>query len=137
MNSRFSTAVHTLTLLASEPAVRLTSEQIAASIGTNPVVVRRQLALLRQAGIVESKGAKGGGWLLTRHPKNIHLSEVLAALGEEASFRMHRNEPHPNCEVGQNVRQALEGVYTDAEAAVAKSLRAWTVQDMLRAVRAL
>jgi Rrf2 family protein len=137
MVGNFWSALDTLTLLAAEPENRLTSELIAASIGTNPVVVRRQLALLRQAGIVESKGAKGGGWLLTRHPKQIHLSEVLSALGEEASFRMHRNEPHPNCEVGQNVRRALEDVYADAETAVAKSLRAWTVEDMLHAVRSL
>ena len=53
MNSRFSTAVHILTLLASMPGERLTSEFIAASVGTNPVVIRRQLASLREAGLVQ------------------------------------------------------------------------------------
>ncbi len=135
MNSRFSTAVHILTLLASTPEERVTSEYIAMSVGTNAVVIRRQLALLREAGLVESKGARGGGWALTRTPERIRLSEVRAALGKEASFRMHRNEPHPKCVVGQNVRQALEGVYAGAEQAVMASLKGWTVADMLREVR--
>jgi len=135
MNSRFSTAVHILTLLASMPEERLTSEFIALSVGTNPVVIRRQLALLRQANLVESKGARGGGWSLTRDPEKITLRKVRDALGAEASFRMHRNEPHPKCLVGQHVRGVLEDVYADAENAVMKSLDRWTVADMLKRVR--
>ena len=135
MNSRFSTAVHILTLLASMPEERLTSEFIALSVGTNPVVIRRQLALLRQANLVESKGARGGGWSLTRDPEKITLRKVRDALGAEASFRMHHNEPHPKCLVGQHVRGVLEDVYADAENAVMKSLDRWTVADMLKRVR--
>ncbi len=135
MNSRFSIAVHILTLLASMPGERVTSECIAMSVGTNPVVIRRQLALLREGKLVESKGARGGGWTLARDAAAISLRQVREALGEEASFRMHRNEPHPNCAVGQNVRGVLEHVYADAEKAVMKSLEHWTVADMLRRVR--
>jgi Rrf2 family protein len=135
MNSRFSSAVHILTLLASLPDQRVTSELIASSVGTNPVVIRRQLALLREAGLVESKGARGGGWELARDPAKITLRQVRAALGDEASFRMHRSEPHPNCMVGQHVRGVLEDVYTDAELAVMKSLECWTVAEVLRRAR--
>src|SRR5258708_4552365 len=134
MNSRVSIAVHILTLLASTEE-RATSEFIALSVGTNPVVIRRQLALLRNAGLVESKGARGGGWALARDPGKIKLSQVRAALGSEAAFRMHRNEPHPQCVVGQNVRQVLERVYEDAEDAVMQRLSGWTIADMLREVR--
>jgi Rrf2 family protein len=134
MNSRFSIAVHILTLLASMPDERVTSELIAGSVGTNPVVIRRQLALLRKAKLVESKAARGGGWVLARKPQSIKLSEVRDALGEEASFRMHRNDPSPNCVVGQNVRQALEAVYQDAEKAVTRSLQSRTIKDLLIAV---
>ncbi|MDR3740992.1 MAG: Rrf2 family transcriptional regulator [Terracidiphilus sp.] len=135
MNSRFSTAVHVLTLLASMPAERLPSEFIAASIGTNPVVVRRQLALLREAGLVTSKGARGGGWELTRDPKRITLRQVREALGADGAFRMHRNEPNPNCIVGQHVRGVLGDVYAEAELAVMKSLGHWTVANLLERVR--
>jgi Rrf2 family protein len=131
MNSRFSTAVHILTLLASTPKQRLTSEWIAGSVGTNPVVIRRQLAVLREAKLVESKGARGGGWALARKPDAIKLSQVRAALGDEVTFRMHKNDPSPNCVVGQNVRQALEAVYEDAEKAVMRSLQTRTIKDLL------
>src|SRR5579864_2639388 len=100
MNSRFSMAVHILTLLASTAGGRLTSEIIAASVGTNPVVIRRQLALLREAGLVESSGGPHGGWELTRDPAKITLRRVRAALGSEVAFRMHRNQAHRKCIVG-------------------------------------
>ena len=136
MNSRFSTAVHILTLIASVPPhERVTSEFIAGSVGTNPVVIRRQLALLREAGIVESKGARGGGWTLGRDAATIKLSEVKKALGSETEFRMHRSEPHPNCAVGQNVREVLGQVYSEADAAVMKALRGWTIKDILNSVQ--
>ena len=135
MNSRFSIAVHVLTLLAAESDKRLTSEYLASSIGTNAVVIRRQLALLREAGLVESTGGKGGGWLLCRKPSAIRLSEIRAALGEEAALRMHRNEPSPDCPVGHNVRAALERVYADADDAIRQRLRGWTLQDMFDEVR--
>lgn len=135
MNSRFSIAAHILTLLASMPEERVTSELIAGSIGTNPVVIRRQLALLREAKLVTSKGARGGGWVLTRNPRKITLRQVREALGQEASFRMHRNEPNPNCVVGQNVRGVLEDVYADADEAVMRSLDHWTVAGILDRVQ--
>lgn len=135
MNSRFSIAVHILTLLASTPNERLTSEFIALSVGTNPVVIRRQLGILREAGLVSSKGARGGGWELARSPGAIKLGEVKAALGDEVSFRMHRNDPHPNCIVGRNVRSALATVYEKADTALSQSLSRWTVRDILRAVK--
>lgn len=113
----------------------MTSEFVALSIGTNAVVVRRQLALLREAGLVDSKGARGGGWELARDPAKITLRQVREALGQEAAFRMHKNEPHPKCEVGQNVKAVLEDVYDDAEQAVMKQLGEWTVADILRRVR--
>lgn len=135
MNSRFSIAVHILTLLASVPGQRLTSELIAGSVGTNPVVIRRQLALLREAGLVESKGARGGGWELARDPAGITLRQVRAALGDEAGFRMHRNEPHPDCVIGQHVRGVLEDVYAVADDAVMKSLDRWTIAETLKRAR--
>lgn len=113
----------------------MTSEMIAGSVGTHAVVIRRQLALFRRAGLVDSKGSSGGGWLLMRAPETITLAEVRAALGEEASFRMHASEPHPDCEVGRGVRTALEPVYAEAEAAVEHSLSAWTLADLLQKAR--
>lgn len=136
MNSRFSIAVHILTLLASvAEGERITSEMIAGSVGTNPVVIRRQLAMLREANLVESRGARGGGWNLTRPADKITLHEVRAALGDEARLKMHRNDPSPLCEIGQHVRSALALVYADADAAIDRSLDGWTIRQVLDATR--
>jgi DNA-binding IscR family transcriptional regulator len=72
--------------------------------------------------------------MLARKPEAIKLSQVRDALGEEATFRMHKNDPSPNCTVGQYVRQALGAVYEDAERAVARALQAHTIQDLLTTV---
>ncbi|MBV9496028.1 MAG: Rrf2 family transcriptional regulator, partial [Acidobacteria bacterium] len=45
-SSRFATAVHILTLLAGENEEPLTSDYIAGSVNTNPVVIRRLLGIL-------------------------------------------------------------------------------------------
>ena len=61
------------------------------------------------------RGVRGGDWALARSPEKITLKQVRNALAEEASFPMHRNEPHPKCMVEQNVRGVLERVYADAD----------------------
>jgi DNA-binding IscR family transcriptional regulator len=61
VNSKLTVGVHILALLAMMGETQLTSEQIAGSVNTNPVVIRRLLGLLRTAGYVESTSGPGGG----------------------------------------------------------------------------
>ncbi|HWT67437.1 MAG TPA: hypothetical protein VN151_15090, partial [Terracidiphilus sp.] len=63
------------------------------------------------------------------------LRQVRQALGSETGFRMHRNEPSPNCAVGQHVRGVLEEVYSDADAALMQRLDKWTIASLLDRVR--
>ena len=136
MNSRFSLAVHILCLLASTPGERLTSEFIAISIGTNPVVIRRFLANLRRAGLVTSKSAGGGGWLLALAPTEITLDRVHQAVSEGEALKMHRNEPHPSCPVGKDVRLVLRDVYQRANAAIDRELSTISIAGILAQVLA-
>jgi Rrf2 family protein len=131
MNSRFSLAVHVLSLLATAPEERMTSEFLAMSIGTNPVVIRRLLASLRRAGLVSSKAAGGGGWMLGRSAGEISLAQIRQAISVGESAKMHRNEPHPACAVGKDVRLILRGVYTRADAALDRELSGITVASIL------
>lgn len=131
MNSRFSLAVHVLCLLAMQPEGRMTSGFLALSIGTNPVVIRRLMAKLREAGLVTSKGAAGGGWMLTRPAAKISLHGVRSALEDEVAMRMHKEQPHPACPVGQGVHQALSLVYGHVDAAIDRALAHVSVADVL------
>ena len=85
-NSRFAVAIHILTLLASQPDTILTSGEIACSVTTNPVVIRRVLGRLRQAGLVRSQAGLGGGWQLERLPEQITLQDAYCAMREGNLF---------------------------------------------------
>ena len=81
-NSRFSVALHALIQMAERSGLPATSEELAACLLTNPVVVRRTMAGLRAVGLVRSSSGHRGGWILMRAAKVITMAEVYAALGE-------------------------------------------------------
>jgi Rrf2 family protein len=88
-NTRFSTAVHVLVELAKNPKEQFNSSQLAAKLGTHPVVVRRLVALLKQAELVTStKGAKGGVRLAIKADE-IPLSQVAELTDENLGFETH------------------------------------------------
>ncbi|MBL8077063.1 MAG: Rrf2 family transcriptional regulator [Anaerolineales bacterium] len=131
-NQRFAISVHALTLLAAN-ADPLTSEAIASSVGTNPVVIRRTMASLRELDIVESKSGTNGGWSLAREPKKIGLCEVYRSLGEVNVLTVHG---HPNklCSIGGNISGVLQSVFDDAQSELEKALAGYTVADILKDV---
>ena len=89
-NSRLSLALHTLSHMAVNPDRVRTSSDIAAHAGTNPVVVRRVLGKLREAGLLTSEKGHAGGWRLARQAQEISLADVYLALDE----RMVRHRRH-------------------------------------------
>ncbi len=85
-NSRLTIATHALAWLAlaqRRGQEVLTSEQVAASVNTNPVIIRRSLGDLRRAGLVEVRHGAGAGWSLARGPEEITLLEVHDAVGAQ------------------------------------------------------
>ena len=133
-SSRFAVAVHILALHAMLPEEPLTSEFVAGSVCTNPVVVRRLLGLLRKAGMVEARSGPRGGSRLVRDPGALRLSEIYRAVEDEGLLAMHRHEPNPACPVGARIQGALSQVFEDAEAALIQSLEGRTLGDVLSAL---
>jgi Rrf2 family protein len=128
-NSRFSSALHMLVHMAEAGGRALTSEELSSFIHTNPVVVRRSIAGLREAGIVASSRGHGGGWQLGRAPDRIWLAEISAALGE--TLLPFSTEPEsPGCLVEQAVIAALEDFRTEAERLLAEKLGRITLADL-------
>src|SRR6202000_978231 len=95
VNTRFATGVHALLLLAVEPDVLQTSEDVARKLNTNPVVIRRVFSLLQQAELVESqKGARGSS-RLERPLTEISLADIYRALTPGDVFHSaSSNAPH-------------------------------------------
>ena len=133
-NSRLTIATHTLAWMAGNQHVGgewATSEQIARSVRTNPVVIRRIMAQLEKAGLVESRRGPGAGSRLARSPDQITMSEIDDALGRDSMFAMHRNEPSPSCPIAQGIRPALAPVYARVDDAVRHELEQTTLADVL------
>ena len=65
-SSRLSLALHALVHLHKQPDEAITSTTLAQCLMTNPVVVRRVLGELREAGLVISTKGHDGGWRLLR-----------------------------------------------------------------------
>ena len=136
LSTRFTIALHILTLLASNRDEPLTSEYIAGSVNTNPVVIRRLLGLLRQRGFVSSQPGNGGGWQLAVEPDTVTLLDVRAAVHEGSPFTMHSQPPNTACPVGRNIQAALTQVYERAERAMDAELARTTVRSLFRSVQA-
>jgi DNA-binding IscR family transcriptional regulator len=129
-NSRLSSSVHVLLHLADGGT--LTSEALAGSLRTNPVVVRQTLAGLREAGIVRSERGHGGGWSLGRDTESITLRDVYVALDEPTLFSLRNRSENPNCLVEKAVNAALTSATVDAQALFIERMGTISLASMLR-----
>ncbi len=114
-SSQLSDVLHVLLHIA-ESEVPSTSEVLARAMQTNPVVLRRLMVGLREAGFVSSAKGHGGGWLLACPLEAITLRDVYDALGAPGLVSLGFREDRPRCLVAQAVNDALGAAVRDAEA---------------------
>ena len=136
-NSRLTIAVHALGWMAlaqQQGRDQLTSDQVAASVNTNAVIIRRSLGDLRRAGLVTVRHGAGRGWTLARGPEDITLLDVYDAVEREPLFGMHHTEPNLECPVGKGIRPALGLIYEGAEQALRRELDRTSIADVLRQI---
>src|SRR5690606_23517790 len=101
----------------------------AACVRTNPVVIRRTLAGLREAGLVRSMAGRGGGWSLARDAALVSVGEVCAALGERLLFAVDL-ALQPGCRVQGAVSGVLDEVLGDAEGWLLERLGRISLADL-------
>ena len=133
---RFAFAVHALAMLAAHPDRRVTSEEIARSVNTNAVVIRRLMATLRKAGFIATRQGPGRGSSLTRPPRAIRLDAVYRAVEVTRTFAAHPHTPNRRCPVGRNIRAVLQDVAEASERALEQALAKRTIADVLGRVGA-
>lgn len=131
-SSRFAVAVHVLALCAGAGDEPLKSDYVAESVNTNPVVIRRILADLAGAGLVQSQPGSGGGTRLSREARQIRLLDVYRAVEGGDVFSLPRREPRRDCRVGMSIGVVLTGVLSEVNSAVERALAGITVEDVLR-----
>lgn len=114
-DSRLSGVLHVLLHMAEQGAAA-TSETLAKAMCTNPVVIRRIMAGLREQGYVRSEKGHGGGWTLACDLTGVTLRDVYSALGSPALLAIGNRTEMPGCLVEQAVNAALNQAFDDAEA---------------------
>lgn len=130
-DSRLSRMLHVLLHMARHEGA-MTSETIAGMLGTNPVVVRRTMAGLRDAGYVRSEKGHGGGWVIAVDLETVSLLDVHRAVGGPRTFAIGNEHSHPECAVEKAVNEALEDVLADAEALLVARLKAVKLAELAR-----
>lgn len=129
MDARLSRMLHLLIHMERAEGP-LTSDAAAVMLNSNPVVVRRTMAGLRDAGYVTSVKGHGGGWSLTRSLASITMLDVHRALGANRIFALGPANPEPDCLVEQAVNGSLEDAMRQAEAALLRRLGEVTLADI-------
>jgi len=128
----YATATHILAVMAFYENEWVTSNTMAESIQTNPGLVRRVLAQLSDAGLVETKPGPQGGARLAKPTHSIDLAEVYDAVVQEPILKTSSREPYAPCRVSCGIGGALEGVFSDAEDAMRNQLRNTTLEDVMK-----
>ena len=131
MDTKFSVAVHVLILISESPTT-MNSDQMAESVGTNASYIRKILALLKKAEIVD--GHRGiSGYCLTIAPKQLTMLQIYQAVMEEPKIHLldiHQN-PNDRCIVGHHIKPVLTDMFADIEDDFARSLACKTLADCI------
>ena len=121
-NTRFATAVHIMTLLAKSPQEWLTSEWMAGSINVNPVIVRKEIGVLRAAGLITSRQGKEGGSQLAKDAEMLTISEIYKAVKNTEVLGKKNQNPNPACSVGKEINIHLNTLFEETDQLVVNFL---------------
>ena len=132
-NSRFAVATHLMMGLALEAKgpVPSSSEFLAKSVNTSPIVVRRILGMLRDAGLVVGHPGRHGGATLAKAPDSVTLLDVYRAVDESSVFAFNTNRPNQHCPLSCSMKALLVPIFEGVESAVEDELRAVRLSDLV------
>lgn len=131
ISSRFTMAIHMFACIDTFSDMKMTSDFMAGSIGTNPVIIRKLLGQLKAAGLVEV--ARGtGGVTITKPLDEITFLDVYKAVEcapDEELFHFHEN-PNQECPVGRNIHHVLDDKLTQVQKAMEDELSKITLEEV-------
>ncbi|QIH75055.1 transcriptional regulator [Macrococcoides canis] len=134
MDTKFSVALHIMVMISESTEVQ-NSDTLANSVNTNPSYIRKITALLKKAGIIESTQGKSGMSLL-KSSREIDLLEIYQAVHpKEVKLLNVHTDVNPECPVAQNIEAVLNPIFTDAEQQLFQSLKARTLEDVIKQMK--
>jgi Rrf2 family protein len=134
-NVQFSIAVHVMAGLAYGCDQDVTSSHLASSVNTSPSFVRRVLAKLSKAGLVEAATGKAGACWLAKDAKRISLLDIYKAVGAPEAIAIHSYKEQKGCPVSCQIKTALEHALGKTQKAMETSLREISLAEIVSEVR--
>lgn len=132
ISTRFTVAVHILSLISIDKNNLCTSEWIAGSVNTNPVVIRRIIGMLKKSGLVSVTSGTGGA-SLNKSLEEITLLDVYRAVDvvDKGELFQFQESPNPNCPIGSNIQGVLELILLRAQEAMEQVLADVTMEELV------
>ena len=131
-NSRMASAVHIMSFVAHAGGAGTTSEAIAKSLRTNPVVVRKILKPLEREGLVALRQGRHGGVTLGRPPSRITLGQIYKAVESKNGVFAERRQVHDGCVVACAMKRSLGPIFSAANGAVERALSKTSLAELIR-----
>ena len=129
MDTKFSIALHVLAYIE-ETNNTVTSELLAKSVGTNASHIRKILALLKDANIIESQQGKKG-IVLKIKANELSLDKIYFGVYPEKELLHVHNTANPDCPVGATIKEALLPIFEESERQLILSLKSKTLKSLI------
>lgn len=130
-NTRFATIIHILTILAKNPGEWLTSDWIAQSININPVIVRKELSVLRKLDWVVSKKGKEGGTMLQVSSADISMADIYNAVKNSNVLGKKNKCVDTKCAIGKEINRELDKLFVETDEVLVRALQHRRLKDFV------
>lgn len=132
ISSRFTIAIHIFSCIDTfGEEQRITSDFLASSIQVNPVIIRKLLGQLKEAGLITVRRGSGGA-SLAKPAEEITLLDIFNAvesLDNRKLFHFHEN-PNPACPVGRSIHPVLDGRLEHIQSTMEYEMQSVTLADI-------
>ena len=134
-NTQFAVAAHIMACLGQAAGEEVNSAAIAGSVNTSASFVRRILAKLSKAGLVQTATGKGGACWLARRASDISLLEIYHAINAPKAFAIHQYPIEKRCPVSCQIKSALGRVLNETQQAMEQRLRRISLAQVVADLR--
>ncbi len=139
ISSRFTVALHIFACVDFfKDDYKVTSDFLAGSINTNPVIIRKILSQLKNAGLITV--ARGTGGITVNRPLNeitfFDVYQAIEPVGNGNLFHFH-DAPNPACPVGRNIHALLDDKLSAIQKAMEDEMRRYSLAEIHTGIREL
>lgn len=133
ITSKFTIALHIFAATEYfKDTQKITSDFLASSIGTNPVIIRNILIKLKKAELIKVKRGTGG-IIISKNLNDISFYDVYKAIEPLNNDQLFHFHEHPNmqCPVGSNIHNLLDDKLFDIQKAMEDKLKEYTIEEIV------